>query len=113
VSARLSTGALVWAGFDGPAVPGPLLDAIERGRIGGLLLFAYRGNIRSRDQVRGMLREATTAAHRGGPQLPQGLMQLLALAQRERPVRGGLAHAGQYTPLLTLSPVRYSVFLSP
>jgi beta-N-acetylhexosaminidase len=76
VSARLTTGALVWAGFDGPEVPGPLLDAIERGRIGGLLLFAYRGNIRSRDQVRGMLREAVAAAHRGGlPPVPVGVDQ--------------------------------------
>jgi len=76
VSARLSTGALVWAGFDGPAVPGPLLDAIARGRIGGLLLFAYRGNIRSRDQVRGMLREAAAAARRGDlPPVPVGVDQ--------------------------------------
>jgi beta-N-acetylhexosaminidase len=76
VSARLGTGALVWAGFDGPAVPGPLLDAIERGRIGGLLLFAYRGNIRSRDQVRGMLREAVAAARRGDlPPVPVGVDQ--------------------------------------
>ena len=29
---RLSAGALVWAGFDGPAVPRELLDAIERAR---------------------------------------------------------------------------------
>ena len=79
MSARLSTGALVWAGFDGPAVPGPLLDAIERGRIGGLLLFAYRGNIRSREQVRGMLREAVAAAHRGGlPPVP-GHRNMLSL----------------------------------
>ena len=76
MSARLSSGALVWAGFDGPAVPGPLLDAIERGRIGGLLLFAYRGNIRSREQVRGMLREAVAAARRGGlPPVPVGVDQ--------------------------------------
>jgi beta-N-acetylhexosaminidase len=73
---RLSAGALVWAGFDGDAVPGPLLDAIERGRIGGLLLFAYRGNIRSREQVRGMLREAVDAAGRGGiPPVPVGVDQ--------------------------------------
>jgi beta-N-acetylhexosaminidase len=73
---RLSAGALVWAGFDGPAVPGALLDAIARGRIGGLLLFAYRGNIRSRDQVRGMLREAVAAAKRGGlPPVPVGVDQ--------------------------------------
>jgi beta-N-acetylhexosaminidase len=53
-----------------------LLDAIERGRIGGLLLFAYRGNIRSRDQVRGMLREAVAAARRGGlPPVPVGVDQ--------------------------------------
>src|SRR5438874_8711121 len=73
---RLSAGALVWAGFDGSAVPGPLLDAIERGRIGGLLLFAFRGNIRSREQVRGMLREAVAAARRGGlPPVPVGVDQ--------------------------------------
>jgi beta-N-acetylhexosaminidase len=76
VTTRLSSGALVWAGFDGPAVPGPLLDAIARGRIGGLLLFAYRGNIRSREQVRGMLREAAAAAGRGGlPPVPVGVDQ--------------------------------------
>ncbi|HEY8730369.1 MAG TPA: glycoside hydrolase family 3 N-terminal domain-containing protein [Candidatus Limnocylindria bacterium] len=66
MSTRLSSGALVWAGFDGAAVPGPVLDGIARGRIGGLVLFAYRGNIRSREQVRGMLREAAAAARRGG-----------------------------------------------
>jgi hypothetical protein len=55
---ELSTGALVWAGFDGERVPGPILDAIRDGKLGGLLLFAFRGNIRSRDQVRAMLREA-------------------------------------------------------
>jgi beta-N-acetylhexosaminidase len=76
VTARLSSGGLVWAGFDGPAVPGPLLDGIARGRIGGLLLFAYRGNIRSRQQVRGMLDEAVTAARRGGfPPVPVGVDQ--------------------------------------
>jgi len=76
VTTRLSGGALVWAGFDGPAVPGPLLDGIARGRIGGLLLFAYRGNIRSRDQVRGMLREAVAAARSGGvPPVPVGVDQ--------------------------------------
>ncbi|MDP9321589.1 MAG: glycoside hydrolase, partial [Chloroflexota bacterium] len=76
MTTRLSAGALVWAGFDGPAVSGPLLDGIARGRIGGLLLFAYRGNIRSRDQVRGMLHEAVTAARRGGfPPVPVGVDQ--------------------------------------
>lgn len=76
MSTRLSAGALVWAGFDGSSVPGPLLDAIEHGRIGGLLLFAYRGNIRSRDQVRTMLREAVAAARRGGlPPVPVGVDQ--------------------------------------
>ena len=76
MTARLSSGALVWAGFDGPAVPGRLLDGIARGRIGGLLLFAYRGNIRSREQVRGMLREAVTAARSGGlPPVPVGVDQ--------------------------------------
>ncbi|MDQ6859123.1 MAG: hypothetical protein M3Z65_09030 [Chloroflexota bacterium] len=73
---RLTAGGLVWAGFDGAAVPGALLDGIERGRIGGLLLFAYRGNIRSREQVRGMLREAVAAARRGGlPPVPVGVDQ--------------------------------------
>jgi beta-N-acetylhexosaminidase len=72
----LSTGALVWAGFDGESVPGPLLDAIRVGRIGGLLLFAFRGNIRSRDQVRAMLREAQEAAARGElPPIPVAVDQ--------------------------------------
>jgi beta-N-acetylhexosaminidase len=76
VSTRLSSGALVWAGFEGPVVPGPLLDGIARGRIGGLLLFAYRGNIRSREQVRAMLREAVAAARRGAlPPVPVGVDQ--------------------------------------
>jgi beta-N-acetylhexosaminidase len=68
---ELSTGALVWAGFDGEHVPGPILDAIRGGRIGGLLLFAFRGNIRSKDQVRAMVGEAQHAAARGGlPPVP-------------------------------------------
>lgn len=65
MSARPSAGSLVWAGFDGAAIPGPLLEGIARGRIGGLLLFALRGNIRSSLQVRGMLGEAVAAARRG------------------------------------------------
>src|SRR4051812_36208081 len=44
----LGTGALVWAGFDGPEAPGPILDAVKSGRIGGILLFAFRGNIKSK-----------------------------------------------------------------
>lgn len=76
MAARLSAGALVWAGFDGSAVPPALLEAIERGRIGGLVLFAYRGNIRTREQVRAMLREAAQAARRGGlPPVPVGVDQ--------------------------------------
>lgn len=63
---RLGPGALVWAGFDGPEVPGELLDAIRAGQLGGLLLFAARGNIRSKEQVRAMLREGIDAARRGG-----------------------------------------------
>jgi beta-N-acetylhexosaminidase len=76
LSAKLGPGALVWAGFDGDAVPPPLLDAIRRGTIGGLLLFAFRGNIRSKDQVRGMLREAQDAARKGGlPPVPVAVDQ--------------------------------------
>jgi beta-N-acetylhexosaminidase len=68
---ELSTGALVWAGFDGEQVPGPLLDAIRAGKIGGLVLFAFRANIRAKDQVRTMVREAQDAAARGGlPPVP-------------------------------------------
>ena len=75
-STRLSAGALVWAGFDGSSVPPVLLDAIQHGRIGGLVLFAYRGNVRSREQVRSMLREAVAAAQRGGlPPVPVGVDQ--------------------------------------
>jgi beta-N-acetylhexosaminidase len=76
VAAKLGAGALVWAGFDGPEVPGPILDAIADGRIGGLLLFAYRGNIKSKAQVRAMLAEASAAAKRGGlPPVPVALDQ--------------------------------------
>ncbi|MGH2451679.1 MAG: glycoside hydrolase family 3 N-terminal domain-containing protein, partial [Candidatus Limnocylindria bacterium] len=73
---ELGPGALVWAGFDGPQVPGPLLDGIRDGRLGGLLLFAYRGNLRSREQVRAMLAEAAEAARAGGlPPVPVALDQ--------------------------------------
>jgi beta-N-acetylhexosaminidase len=66
----------VWAGFDGDAIPSPLLDGIARGRIGGLLLFALRGNIRSSAQVRAMLGEAVAAASRGGlPPVPVAVDQ--------------------------------------
>lgn len=76
MAAKLGPGALVWAGFDGPEVPGVLLDAITDGRIGGLLLFAYRGNIKSKAQVRAMLAEAAAAAKRGGlPPVPVALDQ--------------------------------------
>lgn len=73
---RLGTGALVWAGFDGPQAPGPLLDAIRSGTVGGVLVFAFRGNITSKTQVRAMLREIQDAARRGGlPPVPVGIDQ--------------------------------------
>ena len=76
MSARPSAGSLVWAGFDGDAIPSPLLEGIERGRIGGLLLFALRGNIRSSAQVRAMLGEAVAAAGRGAlPPVPVAVDQ--------------------------------------
>ncbi len=73
---RLGAGALVWAGFDGDHAPGPILDAIQGGRIGGVLLFAFRGNVRSKEQVRAMLREIQAAARRGGlPPVPVSVDQ--------------------------------------
>ena len=76
MTAKLGPGALVWAGFDGDAVPAPLLDAIRLGTVGGLLLFAFRGNIRSKEQVRGMLREAQDAARNAGlPPIPVAVDQ--------------------------------------
>ncbi len=72
----LGTGALVWAGFDGQHAPGEILDAIRDGRVGGVLLFAIRGNVRSKAQVREMLREIQAAARRGGlPPVPVGVDQ--------------------------------------
>ena len=72
----LGTGALVWAGFDGPEAPGPLLDGVRDGRIGGILLFAFRGNIKSKTQVRAMLREIQSAARAGGlPPVPVAVDQ--------------------------------------
>ena len=74
--AKLSTGALVWAGFDGEHAPGALLDAIRDGKVGGVLLFAIRGNVKSKEQVRAMLREIQDAAHRGGlPPVPVAVDQ--------------------------------------
>lgn len=74
--ARLGPGALVWAGFDGPQAPGALLDAVARGAIGGIILFAFRGNVRSKEQVRSMLREVQDAARRGGlPPVPVAVDQ--------------------------------------
>jgi beta-N-acetylhexosaminidase len=73
---KLGTGALVWAGFDGPQVPDPLLDAIRKGTVGGVLLFAFRDNIQSKSQLRAMLREVQDAARRGGlPPVPVGVDQ--------------------------------------
>jgi beta-N-acetylhexosaminidase len=73
---ELGTGALIWAGFDGEHAPGPLLDAIRDGRVGGVLLFAFRKNIRSKEQVRAMLREVQDAARRGGlPPVPVAVDQ--------------------------------------
>lgn len=72
----LGTGALVWAGFDGQRAPGEMLDAIAGGRVGGVVLFAFRGNVRSKAQVRGMLREIQAAARRGGlPPVPVAVDQ--------------------------------------
>ena len=73
---KLTTGALVWAGFDGQHAPGELLDAIRDGDVGGVLLFAIRGNIKSKEQVRAMLREVQDAARRGGlPPVPVAVDQ--------------------------------------
>lgn len=74
--AKLGTGALVWAGFDGEHPPGEILDGIRDGRIGGILLFAFRGNIRAKEQVRAALREVQSAARRGGlPPVPVAVDQ--------------------------------------
>ena len=73
---ELGTGALIWAGFDGEHAPGALLDAIRDGKVGGVLLFAFRKNIRSKNQVRAMLREVQDAARRGGlPPVPVAVDQ--------------------------------------
>ena len=76
MSGALGPGALVWAGFDGERAPGALLDAVHVGRVGGILLFAFRKNIRSKEQVRAMLREVQDAARRGGlPPVPVAVDQ--------------------------------------
>lgn len=73
---KLGTGALVWAGFDGERVPHELLDGVRDGRVGGVILFAIRGNIRSKEQVRAMLREVQDAAREGGlPPVPVAVDQ--------------------------------------
>src|SRR2546430_11876021 len=76
MSGALGPGALVWAGFDGERAPGALLDAVKDGRVGGILLFAFRKNIRSKEQVRAMLREVQDAARRGAlPPVPVAVDQ--------------------------------------
>jgi beta-N-acetylhexosaminidase len=73
---KLGTGALVWGGFDGPQAPGPFIDAIRQGTLGGVLLFAFRGNIKSKVQLRAMLREIQDAARHGGlPPVPVAVDQ--------------------------------------
>jgi len=73
---KLGSGALVWAGFDGQHAPGELIDAIRDGRVGGVILFAVRGNTRSKEQVRAMLREIQKAAREGGlPPVPVSVDQ--------------------------------------
>ena len=73
---RLGPGALVWTGFDGPEVPGPLLDAIRDGRVGGLLLFSARGNLESKAQARALVAQAAAAARGGGlPAVPVAVDQ--------------------------------------
>jgi len=73
---KLGTGALVWGGFDGPQAPGPFIDAIKAGTLGGVLLFAFRGNITSKAQLRAMLREIQEAARSGGlPPVPVAVDQ--------------------------------------
>ena len=66
-----------WGGpVHGEHAPGPLLDAIRIGAVGGVLLFAFRGNIRSKAQVRAMLREVQDAARQGGlPPVPVAVDQ--------------------------------------
>ncbi|HEY6958545.1 MAG TPA: glycoside hydrolase family 3 protein [Candidatus Limnocylindria bacterium] len=72
----LGPGALVWAGFDGERAPRELLDGIRDGRIGGVLLFAIRGNVKSKTQVRDALREIQSAAREGGlPPVPVSVDQ--------------------------------------
>ncbi|MDO8506879.1 MAG: glycoside hydrolase family 3 protein, partial [Candidatus Limnocylindria bacterium] len=73
---RLGTGALVWAGFDGQQAPAEFLDGVRTGRIGGVILFAMRGNVKSKEQVRTMLREIQAAACAGGlPPVPVAVDQ--------------------------------------
>jgi beta-N-acetylhexosaminidase len=73
---KLGTGALVWGGFDGPQAPGPFLDAVQGGVLGGVVLFAFRDNIRSKSQLRATLREIQDAARRGGlPPVPVAVDQ--------------------------------------
>ena len=73
---KLGPGALVWAGFDGAEAPDAFLDAIREGKIGGVLLFAARGNVRSKAQVREMNRTIQDAAARGGlPPVPVAVDQ--------------------------------------
>jgi len=90
----LGSGALVWAGFDGQHAPGALLDAIRDGRVGGVLLFAIRGNVKSKAQVREMLREVLRAY----PKLPDET-QVFAKSRAEESIHKHDAYAERATTI--------------
>lgn len=53
-------GRLIWGGFEGKVAPDALLQAIERGDLGGIILFTR--NIEDEDQVKGLVETLKAAA---------------------------------------------------
>lgn len=67
-------------GFSGTAAPAPLLRQIERGHVAGVILFSR--NIRSRAQVRALVRRLQAARPRGAPPLIVSIDQEGGLVKR-------------------------------
>jgi beta-N-acetylhexosaminidase len=80
MSARELAGQRVVHGFAGASAPAPLLRRIRRGHAAGVILFAR--NIRSRGQVRALVRRLQAARPAGAPPLIVAIDQEGGLVKR-------------------------------
>jgi beta-N-acetylhexosaminidase len=86
----LSTGDLLWVGFDGYDAPAELLERIRERRVGGVLLFAR--NIRDPAQIAALTNALRAAA-------PDGLPLVVAVDQEGGRVQRLRAPATEWPPM--------------